>query len=132
MSDDHRIRIDVRDDYQATDERQVAVEADLGVQMEDKPTIWSRLGVIGIILGGLSIVLGCLIYIAGYPERWYALDGVTIAESKQYVKAIVLTLGVGLMLLLEGTALYFFGRHVNGKGRLRHLRLGETLEVRDG
>ncbi len=131
MTDDNRVRVNVGASSVEEHERNIDVRADIGVSMSNQATPSATIGIVLMVLGGIGLLIGSVMYLIGYPDRWYGTGGVTVEESKQWVESIVLLVGLGIILAVYGTSLYYFGRHVAGRGRLQHFRLGETMEMNE-
>lgn len=115
-------RIHLRVEPQLTPVRledKMDVNAEIKVAVDASLT---GLGVAGIILlglGSLCVLVGSILLGLGYPSPWYAsIDSASWGESRDLIERVILFFGSGVLLLLLGTSMFFYGRTVLGSGHL--------------
>lgn len=74
-------------------------------------------GLVLIFLGIAVSLMGLALYLFAFPDRWYAIGDITFETSKMWVEFIVLTTWAGVMLLLLGVSMFFYGRTYEGAGK---------------
>jgi len=111
-------------------QEQVGLDAELDIQVQTHRTPLAVLGLIGIYAGLVLGAVAALAFMFAYPDRWYART-IPVADARVWIRTIVGTVWAALLLLFQGAALYFYGRHVTGNGRIDHYRMAQSLEVRN-
>jgi hypothetical protein len=120
-------RIRVRMDPELTP---VRLEDKMDVNTEIRVAVESHLkglGVAGLVcmaLGFLLILVAAVMFAAGYPDKYHASNGVSLADSHAFIETFVLTSAAGFVLFLFGTSSFFYGRTVLGSGHLDDFSMG--------
>jgi hypothetical protein len=123
---ENRIRLKVQQEATPISlQDQVDLKAQIKVDVETHLTGLGMGGVIALTLGALGLVAGSVLFLSVYPDQWYGdPDDMT---HYTYVRTVELLWGFGIMLLLLGTAMFFYGRTVLGSGGLQQLESIESL-----
>jgi len=124
--EENRIRLRVQQEATPISlQDQVDLKAQIKVDVETHLTGLGMAGVIALTLGALALVVGSAVFLSVYPDKWYGEheDG----SHYTYVRTVELLWGFGIILLLLGTAMFFYGRTVLGSGGLQQLESVESL-----
>lgn len=125
-ADENRIKLKVQQEATPISlQDQVDLKAQIKVDVETHLTGLGMAGVIALTLGALAIVIGSVVFLSVYPDQWYGdhSDG----SHYTYVRTVELLWGFGVVLLMLGTAMFFYGRTVLGSGGLQQLESIESL-----
>lgn len=130
--DDNRIRLKMKPELTPVRlEDRMDVKASIDVQVNSNLRGLSVAGLVLMALGLLAMVVGLVMLVIGYPEDWQAwgeyeghADAMDWDESRGLIETVVLSVGAGFTLLLLGSAMFFYGRTVVGKGRLDRFTMG--------
>ncbi len=126
MADDNRIRLKVQQEATPISlQDQVDLKAQIKVDVETHLTGLGMGGVIALALGAIALVVGSVVFLSVYPDQWYG-DASDMTHYR-YVRTVELSWGAGIILLLLGTAMFFYGRTVLGSGGLQQLESIESL-----
>ena len=126
MADENRIRLKVQQEATPISlQDQVDLKAQIKVDVETHLTGLGMGGVIALSLGALALVIGSAVFLSVYPDKWYG--DATDMTHYTYVRTVELFLGAGVILLMLGTAMFFYGRTVLGSGGLPQLESIESL-----
>ncbi len=98
-------------------------EADLQVSATVIRTPAAVAGLIFLTVGLLAVLGATLLFVLGYPDAWYALDR-SIEESQEFIRMLMGTWSVGLIFMLLGASLYFYGRRITSTGEVTGVRIG--------
>lgn len=118
---ENRIRVHIEPELTPTrleDKRDL--NAEINVAVDSHMTGLAIFGLVALVLGVLSALVGLLIFGAQYPSD----------TPRQVIKQVVLFLGAGIVLLFLGTSSFFYGRTVLGSGRLDQFATKELEVVR--
>lgn len=124
--DENRIRLRVQQEATPISlQDQVDLKAQIKVDVETHLTGLGMMGVISLALGALLLIVGCILWVAIYPDEW----GGYVGDDSSFTKTLVVEelWGVGFTLLMLGTAMFFYGRTVLGSGGLQQIESLETL-----
>ena len=125
-------RIHVRVEPELTpirlEDRRMGVHAEIDVKVNSRLTGLGILGVFAISLGALLLLVACLTFAFGYPEKYHARGDITEAESDAFIELVVLSAAAGVILLFLGTSMFFYGRTVLGSGMLDRYSSLEPIE----
>ena len=129
MADDNRIRLKVQQEATPISlQDQVDLKAQIKVDVETHLTGLGMAGVIALTLGALAIVIGSIVLAATYPDNGWSGPAQPFSDPHyDVVRSVVLLIGVGITLLMLGTAMFFYGRTVLGSGGLQQLESIESL-----
>lgn len=129
MAEENRIRLKVQQEATPISlQDQVDLKAQIKVDVETHLTGLGMAGVIALALGALAIVIGSIVLAATYPDNGWSGPAQPFTDPHyDVVRAVVLLIGVGLTLLMLGTAMFFYGRTVLGSGGLQQLESIESL-----
>lgn len=100
--------------------KQVEVEADVRVDMENRSDANGAIGLVVSVVGAVLAIIGLAVFVTTYPQEWYAGQAI-IGDSVRRLTATLLTLG-GLALVV-GTILTASGRRVTAKGRIEEAHI---------
>lgn len=128
-TDENRIRLKVQQEATPISlQDQVDLKAQIKVDVETHLTGLGMAGVIALTLGALAIVIGSIILAATYPDNGWSGPAQPFSDPHyDVVRSVVLLIGVGITLLMLGTAMFFYGRTVLGSGGLQQLESIESL-----
>ncbi|MEA3190879.1 MAG: hypothetical protein QOD77_1461 [Thermoplasmata archaeon] len=116
---ENRIRVNIQPELTPTRlEDRRDLNAEINVAVDSHMTGLAVFGVVALVLGVLSALVGLVIFGVQYPS----------AAPREVIKQAVLFLGSGIVLLFLGTSSFFYGRTVLGSGRLDQFATKE-LEV---
>ncbi|MEK6975531.1 MAG: hypothetical protein AABY18_04220 [Candidatus Thermoplasmatota archaeon] len=126
---ENRIRLKVQQEATPISlQDQVDLKAQIKVDVETHLTGLGMGGVIALTLGALCLLVGCITLAATYPDNGWSGPAQPFSDSHyDLVRAVVLLIGVGVTLLMLGTAMFFYGRTVLGSGGLQQLESIESL-----
>ncbi|MES2154299.1 MAG: hypothetical protein V4510_04110 [bacterium] len=99
-------------------EDKMDLHAEIQVAVDSHLTGLAVFGMVAIAVGILGIVAGAVYFVSGYPDKYHAANGVTVADSHNFIESIVLLMGSGIVLLFFGASAFFYGRTVLGQGSL--------------
>ena len=127
MSDtENRIRLKVQQEATPISlQDQIDVKAQIKVDVETHLTGLGMVGVVCLALGALLLIIGCVMFVAVYPQGWGGVIG-QWADFRN-TRTIELLWGVGATFLMIGTAMFFYGRTVLGSGGLQQMESQEIL-----
>ncbi len=94
------------------------LHAQIDVAVDSHLTGLAVFGMVAIALGVLSILIGSVYFVSGYPDKYHATNGVTIDDSHNFIETVILLTGTGVVLLFFGASAFFYGRTVLGSGSL--------------
>lgn len=99
-------------------EDKMDLHAQIDVEVDAHLTGLAVFGMVAIAVGVLSILMGSIFFVSGYPDKYHATDGVSIQDSHNFIETVVLLMGSGVVLLFFGASAFFYGRTVLGSGHL--------------
>lgn len=120
-----RLTLDVHDEWRTDSEADVRLGTDLRVDVAVDRGAMAWVGLILFLIGALLLLAGAAVFVLGYPDRWYAVNGYSLAESRSYIRAVLSLFGASFVGIFLGGSLYFYGRSIRGTGRVD----GITLEA---
>lgn len=120
MTDDNRIHVRMDPELVPVpvEDRRLDVKAEIQVNVQSRLTGLGVVGVVALALGAVAVVAASLLFATGYPDKYHALAGYTLAKSHAFIETVALVGALGLVLLLWGASAFFYGRNVLGAGRL--------------
>ncbi len=133
MRNDNRIQVPVDSSFSSgrrLDRMDLHGELDIHVETNLGPS--GIAGVVMLALGALALLIGAAFFLNGFPDTWYGAGDITFEESKRLVERVMISSGLGVILLFAGTSLYFYGRTTRGAGSLDQYRLDDNLKVEGG
>ncbi len=104
---------------------QVDLKAKIKVDVETHLTGLGVAGVISLSLGAICLLLGSVYFLAVYPDDWYGEPDDPVHYAN--VRNVELLLGAGVICLMFGTAMFFYGRTVLGSGGLQAFEGAEHI-----
>lgn len=109
---------------------EVDTSADVEVVVQSRLTALSTVGVVMAATGIVSLAVGLILFLVAFPDRWYGI-GTETATARTFVEATVAAGGLGLLLILLGSTLFFYGRGVLGVGSVEHFEGRQGVEQHD-
>lgn len=127
----NRITVKIEPELQPTRlEDRMDVNAEIKVDVDTRFTKLAIFGIAAMAVGFIAIFLGSILFALNYPDPWYAsmADADKWLRSRNAIKAVGVSLAIGIIALLLGASAFFHGRTVLGAGRLDQFATKE-LEV---
>lgn len=107
---------------------QVDLKAKIKVEVETHLTGLGMGGVVVLAIGAICVVLGCILFAAVYPDNGWSGPAQPFSDRHyDIVRGVVLLLAVGIIALMLGTSMFFYGRTVLGSGGLEQFESEERL-----
>lgn len=118
-----RLTLDVHEEWETDEEADVALGTHLDVDVSVDRGAMAWTGFVLLLLGAVLILVAGIIFVLGYPSRWYAINDYTLAESRSYIRLVLTLFGLSFVNIFLGSSLYLYGRSVTGTGRVDGIRM---------
>lgn len=133
MSAGNRIRVRMEPELTPVrlEDRRLDLREEIQVRVDSHLTALGTAGLLVLGLAILAIIVGSTLFAQGYPQTWYT-EGPPGSDayqaSRALIESVLLLWGGGIVGLLLGTSMFFYGRTVLGSGRFDSFATREPLE----
>jgi hypothetical protein len=111
-----RLTLELHEEWETDREHEVELASNIDLDASTELTGLAWVGIIALVSGVAMMLVSGLLFIIGYPDKWYAQAGYTFAQSASHVRMVVTLFGMGMVGLFLGSSFFFFGRRSTGQG----------------